>query len=107
MKEITAIIDNRQNYYFPLYFQTLTFSQINYVSNSELKGILFMYYSIIGDKQAYLAVNERSRRYVQKLNEGISEEGYTIREQLLERENSLENRESNNHSTIIKLVRLT
>ena len=71
-------------------------SQINCVLNSELKKILFTYYSNIRDKQAYLAVNERSRRYVQKLNERISEEGYTIREQLLERENSLENRESNN-----------
>ena len=96
MKEITAIISNRQNHYFPPQFQTWIPSQINYISNSELKGILFMYYSNIGDKQAYLAVNKRSRRYVQKLNKGISEEGYTIREHLLEKENSLENWESNN-----------
>ena len=80
MKEITAIIGNRQNHYFLLQFQTLTSSQINRVSNLELKGILFTYYSNIRGKQAYLAVNERSRRYVQKLNEGISEEDYTIRE---------------------------
>ena len=80
MKEIIAIISNRQNHYFPPQFQILIHSQINRVSNSELKGILFTYYSNIGDKQAYLVVNERSRRYIQKLNEGILEEGYTIRE---------------------------
>ena len=84
----------KMSYIGQYYFETP--SQINRVSNSELKGILFTYYSNIRDKQAYLAVNERSRRYIQKLNEGILEEAYTIREQLLERENSLENRESNN-----------
>ena len=96
MKEIMAIIDNRQNHYFPPQFQILISSQINHVANSELKRILFTYYSNIGDKQAYLAVNKRSRRYVQNLTEGILEEGYTIREQLLQRENSLRNWESNN-----------
>ena len=41
-------------------------------------------------------VNERSKRYLQKLNEGISEKGYTIREQLLDKENSLEYQNLNN-----------
>ena len=38
----------------------------------------------------------RSKRYLSKLNEGISEEEYTIREQLLEKEQRLENLCSNN-----------
>ena len=83
MREVMEIIENGNNHNFLLQFRNLLSSQVNCIPNSELKGILFTYYSKIGDTQAYQAINERSKRYLQKLNKGISEEGYTIREQLL------------------------
>ena len=55
----------------------------------ELKEFLFSYYSSIGDTNAYNVINARSRRYLQKLNEGISKEDFMIREQLLEKENNI------------------
>ena len=84
------IIKHGNNHNFPPQFRTLLSLQVNHILNLELKGLLFTYYSKTGDTQAYQVVNERSKRYLQKLNKGISEEGYTIREQLLEKENSLE-----------------
>ncbi len=74
----------------------MTPSQVNRLSNPALKCVFFACYSTIGDIQACQVVNMRSKRYLSKLNEGISEEEYTIREQLLEKEQRLENLCSNN-----------
>ena len=53
----------------------LSFTQIKNLSNGELKGILFEYYTSINNIEAYREVNARSQQYLQKLNMGISEEG--------------------------------
>ena len=50
-----------------------------------IKGVLFKYFIATSNIEAYNWVNQWSKSYVQKLNQGISEEGYIIRERLLMR----------------------
>ena len=89
MKELEAIVNNGDRNFFPPQYKNLLLSQIKRLPNAELKEFLFSYYSLIGDINTCNAINARSRRYLQKLNEGISKEDFMIREQLLEKENNI------------------
>ena len=56
-------------------------------SNGEFKKKLYEWYMKIGDKEAYKKVIQWSKDYISKINKGISEEEYVLREcslQLLE-----------------------
>jgi len=64
MREVMKIIEYGKNHNFPPQFWTLLSPQVNRIPNSELKGILFTYYSKIGNIQVYQAVNKRSKRYL-------------------------------------------
>ena len=55
-----------------------------------LKGLLFEYYITTENTEACDYMNKRSKQYIAKLNQGLSEEGYIIRERLLERISNLE-----------------
>ena len=48
-----------------------------------MKGLLFEYYSLIGDTIVCNKVNERSRCYLAKVNKAVSKESYEIRENQL------------------------
>ena len=52
-----------------------------------LKGILYKWYTFIGDKDTYTNVSKQSKDYLLKISNGILEEGYELREQTLERIN--------------------
>ena len=45
-----------------------------------LKGILYEWYTFIGNKDAYANVLKQSKDYLLKINNSISEEGYELRE---------------------------
>ena len=55
-------------------------NKIDDLQTIVLKGILFKYYSSIGNLSAYNNVNDRSKRYLEKVNKAVLEEGYDIRE---------------------------
>ena len=57
--------------------------KIKKLSSEVIKGILFEIYSRTNNRQAYNNINIRSLRYKAKLNTAISEEGYTISEQMI------------------------
>ena len=83
LNEVKEVFWNKRDVIPTRYKQILEISIIK-LSNSELKGILFEAYLSLGDKEAYDKVNERSKQYLAKINSGISEEGYIIREMSLE-----------------------
>jgi len=76
----------------PQRYRRFSYKEIDKLSNGELKGILFETYSNAGDKEAYEKVNERSKRYKNKINSSISEEDYTIRENSLVSADQLQER---------------
>ena len=49
-----------------------------------IKGILFKYYSLINNKIAYNNINTRTLEYRNKVNKEILEEGYELREKILQ-----------------------
>ena len=59
-------------------------SKTKNLSTSELKSILFEYYTTTNNKVAYDDINKYSKEHVQKINNKISEEGYVIQEKILE-----------------------
>ena len=59
-------------------------SKIKNLSTSELKGILFEYYTTTNNKVAYDDINKYSKEHVQKINNKISEERHVIQEKILE-----------------------
>ena len=52
----------------------------------QLKGWLFHIYTNQSMMNEYHNINERSRQYKNKINQYISEEGYILRERVLEME---------------------
>ena len=84
-----VILQNRNIDLLPHYYRNLESTQVDHLLCLELKGILFSYYSEIGNLVAYREMNLQSKCYLHKINTGISEEGFTIRERLFARENSL------------------
>ena len=57
---------------------------ISNTSSATIKGILFEIYSIDGNEEARININRRSLAYRNKIVKAISEEGYNIRQQLLD-----------------------
>ena len=49
-----------------------------------IKGILFEYYTSTYNKTAFDRINAREKEYLNKINKGISKEGYIMREKRLE-----------------------
>ena len=92
INDLRKILSNGNSNSLPSQFRNLAPSHIKKLSNSEIKGILFAYHSNRGDRTSYNTINERAIRYKNKLRDGISEEGFTIREQLLEKEMSLQDK---------------
>ena len=71
----------------------LSISQCEKLPSSIIKGILFEYFITLGNIEAYEWVNIQLKSYANKLNQGISEEGYVLWERLLRREFNLEGNE--------------
>ena len=65
--------------------------KVDKLSNAEIKGILFEYFSNIGNTEVYKEVNNRSRQYLSKIRKSISEEGFIICEKLLDKEKFIVN----------------
>ena len=86
MNELCSIIKEEAYGNLPQEYRSFSKTQIEELPNAELKGILFSYYSNVGDINAYQELNKRSKSYVQKLNFSLSEEGFTNRERLIARE---------------------
>ena len=83
---LVSIIKEEAHDNLPQEYREFSKTQIKELPNTELKGILFSYYSNAGDINAYQKLNKRSKSYVQKLNIDLSEERFTIRERLLAKE---------------------
>ena len=66
-------------------------TKVDKLSNAEINGILFEYFSKTGNTEAYKEVNNRSRQYLSKIRKNISEEGFIIHEKLLDKENFIVN----------------
>ena len=58
-------------------------NKVDELQTTVLKGILFDYYSSIGNLSAYDNVNKRLKWYLEKVNKAVLEEGYKIRENQL------------------------
>ena len=56
---------------------------INKASTTQIKGWLFAYYAQMNDRAAYDNINKRTLEHRYKINKGISEEGYIMRENML------------------------
>ena len=56
---------------------------IEKASIAQLKGWLFKYYSKLNNLEAYHNMNKHIIVYKEKINKGISEEGYILWEQML------------------------
>jgi len=82
LSEVRILFQNIREI-IPQKYRRFSYKEIDKLSNEELKGILFETYSNAGDKEAYKKVNERSKRYKNKRNSSILEEGYTIQENSL------------------------
>ena len=59
-------------------------SKTKNLSTSELKSILFEYYTTTNNKVAYDDINKYSKEHVQKINNKISEERHVIQDKILE-----------------------
>ena len=57
--------------------------RITKLPSETIKGILFKYYSITNNKEAYQNINNRSIWYKAKINNGILEEEYIMQEKQL------------------------
>ena len=68
----------------PTSCKELTTNKIKALLMTVLKEILFKYYSSIGNLQAHYYINNRSKEYQDKINQQLIEEGYMIREEILE-----------------------
>jgi len=66
-------------------FKNMSTEIISSLPTSTIKGLLFEYYALINDIQAYNSINERTIRYKNKINNHITEEGHVIREGILEK----------------------
>ena len=82
--KLLQVIDNRNPNTFLLIMNAIIMNNIKILSAEMIKGVLFEYYSLIGNIEAYERINKRSKEFVEKLNSGFSEEGYIIREKQLE-----------------------
>ena len=56
------------------------------MTTAQLKGWLFKFYSKQGNLEAYNNINKRTLEYRDKINKGISEEGYILRKRVLQLE---------------------
>ena len=83
MKEVWIIFNTHQHL-IPLEHREISLNKIKKLSSSELKGILFKVYLVIGNKDVYNRVNQRLKSFAAKINLYISEENYTIRENTLQ-----------------------
>ena len=61
----------------------MSLTKVKDLSSSTIKEILFKYYTLINNKKAYDNINKQSKKYLQKINTGISEEAYIMRERRL------------------------
>ena len=61
----------------------ITRNQIEKLPNNVIKGILFEHYINKGDMDSYDQINTRLKAYANKINQGISEEGFILRERIL------------------------
>jgi hypothetical protein len=74
---------------------------INKMITAQLKGWLFKFYSKQGDIEAYNNTNKRTLEYKNKINNGISEEGYILHKRILQLEDEFSSRyEENRLETI-------
>ena len=64
INNLTEIINNGQRASLPSNYRNLTILQIKHLSNSNLKGVLFSYYSSIGNVEIYKEMSLRSKRYL-------------------------------------------
>ena len=94
MNDLKTIITNGNRDFLPMNYRNLNPTQVQCLSNSELKGILFSYYSSTYNIESYKEMNLRLKQYLQILNETIFEEGFTIRERLLERELNMQRKDN-------------
>ena len=60
-------------------------NQLEKSQTSLMKGMLYKWYTITDNKEAYDNISKRSREYLLKSNSGISEEGFELQEHTLER----------------------
>lgn len=65
-------------------YNKISDERIGKIPTETIKGILFEYYSLMGNKTACKNLNIRSLRCKARLNEGVSEEGYVMWERQLE-----------------------
>ena len=63
--------------------KNMSLTKVKDLSSSIIKGILFKFYILINDKQAYNNINKWSKEYLQKINAGISKEGYIMHKRWL------------------------
>ena len=64
---------------------------------AQLKGWLFDFYSSQGNLEAYNKINERILEYKNKISKGISEEGYILRERILQLEDKFSTNYKEHH----------
>ena len=61
--------------------------------STNFKSILCEIYTNSNDRIVYHNITNRLKKYLSMINKGISEEGYTLREKLLERiDNAVNNK---------------
>ena len=66
------------------------------MTTAQLKGLLFEFYSKQGDLEAYNNINKRTLEYRNKINNGISEEGYILCERMLQLEDEFSSKYKEN-----------
>ena len=78
IKELLTILQKQDKMAFTDIMKNMTLTKVKDLSSSITKGILLEYYTLINDKQGYNNINKHSKEYLQKINIGISKEGYII-----------------------------
>ena len=84
MNELKLIVLNESLPPLLQEYNILSEKHLSKLSIEMIKGLLFEYYSLTNNKVAYNNINARSLRYKDRLNDSILEEGYIIREKLIE-----------------------
>ena len=69
---------------------------INKITTAQVKGWLFEFYSKQGNIEAYNNINKRTLEYKNKIDNGISEEGYILRKRMLQLEDEFSSKYKEN-----------
>ena len=91
IEDLGIILQDRIRSALPQHYRSLVRAKINKLFNVEIKGILFEYFSNMGDIEAYKKVNNRSRKYLLKIRKNMSKEGFIIHEKLLDKKKLIVN----------------